>query len=405
MQIIFHIDLNAFFANAEISQNPSLKGKPLVISHDSRRSIVSTASYEARKYGIHSAMPTYKAKELCPDLVMVPPNFKLYKQLSNQFFEIIASFSPLLEVASIDECYVDMTQYVKKSSYSIEEIAKSIQDKVYNELSLECSIGIAPNKFLAKMASDLKKPMGITVITNSNYKDKIWNLPIGDMFGIGKKTAPKLIELGIHTIGDLAKYENYEIAKSIFGKNTLIYYQRANGKDFSKMHYEHNDLKSVGHSTTFEHDSNDESFIKSMLRQLSLDVSNRAKKHNLVSNTICITLKYTREKSRTKQMIIDKYTNEFDDIYATSVLLFESVYQGEMLRLVGVSLNNVEKVENVSIQISLFEPVAEENKDEITVDDIIHELNDKFKINAFKKASDLVKEKTIQNKYLKNNDE
>lgn len=405
MQIIFHIDLNAFFANAEISKNPSLKGKPLVISHDSRRSIVSTASYEARKYGIHSAMPTYKAKELCPDLITVPPNFKLYRHLSNQFFEIIASFSPLLEVASIDECYVDMTEYVQKSTHSIEEIAKLIQNKVYNDLSLECSIGVAPNKFLAKMASDLKKPMGITIITNSNYKEKIWHLPIGDMFGIGKKTAPKLIELGINTIGDLAKYENYEIIKSVFGKNALIYYKRANGKDFSKMHYEHNDLKSVGHSTTFERDSNDEIFIKSMLRGLSQDVSLRAKKHHLVSNTICITLKYTREKSRTKQMIIDKYTNEFDDIYATSVLLFENVYHGEMLRLVGVSLNNVVKQEDVNIQISLFEPAIELNKKESDVDNLINDLNDKFKGNTFKKASDLVKDKSIHNKYLKHNDD
>jgi DNA polymerase-4 len=405
MQIIFHIDLNAFFANAEISMNPSLKGKPLVISHDSRRSIVSTASYEARKFGIHSAMPTYKAKELCPDLIMVPPNFKLYKHLSNQFFEIIASFSPLLEVASIDECYVDMTEYIQKSTKSIEEIARMIQQKVYNDLSLECSIGVAPNKFLAKMASDLKKPMGITIITNSNYKEKIWNLPIGEMYGIGKKTAPKLMELGIKTIGDLAKYKNYEITKSVFGKNALIYYQRANGKDFSKMHYEHNELKSVGHSTTFEHDSNDEVFIKSMLRQLSLDVSMRAKKHNLVSNTICITLKYTREKSRTKQMIIDKYTNEFDDIYATTVLLLESVYHGEMLRLVGVSINNVVKQEDVNVQISLFEPMNEQENKEVTVDDIISNLNDKFKSNTFKKASDLVNNKGVQSKYLKHNND
>lgn len=402
MQIIFHIDLNAFFANAEISQNPSLKGKPLVISHDSRRSIVSTASYEARKYGIHSAMPTYKAKELCPNLVMVPPNFTLYKHLSHQFFEIIGSFSPLLEVASIDECYVDMTDYVRKSNLSIEEIAKTIQNKVYHDLSLECSIGIAPNKFLAKMASDLKKPMGITIITNSNFKEIIWPLPIGDMWGIGKKTAPKLIEVGISTIGDLAKYENYEITKSIFGKNALIYYQRANGKDYSKMHYEHNELKSVGHSTTFERDSDDEVFIKSMLRQLSLDVSARAKKHHLISNTICITLKYTREKSRTKQMIIDKYTNEFDDIYATAVLLFENVFHGEMIRLVGVSLNNVVKKEDVNIQISLFDHIEDEKK-ENTIDDLINDLNEKFNHNAFKKASDLVKDKSIQNKYLKNN--
>ena len=405
MQIIFHIDLNAFYANAEISQNPSLKGKPLVISHDSRRSIVSTASYEARTYGIHSAMPTYKAKELCPDVVIVPPNFKLYKDLSHRFFDIIASFSSLLEVASIDECYVDMTDYVRKSNLSIEDIAREIQQKVYNELSLECSIGIAPNKFLAKMGSDLKKPMGITVITNSNFKEKIWHLPIGDMYGIGKKTAPKLIELGICTIGDLAKHENYEIVKSIFGKNTLIYYQRANGKDFSKMHYEHNDLKSVGHSTTFEHDSNDETFIKTMLRQLSLDVSKRAKKHQLVSNTICITLKYTREKSRTKQMIIDKYTNEFEDIYATAVLLLESIYNGEMIRLAGVSLNNTVKQDDVHIQMSLFEPEKQIEKQTSSVDNIIHDLNEQFKFDVLKKASDLIKDKPIQNKYLKSNED
>lgn len=405
MQIIFHIDLNAFFANAETSLRPELKGKPIVICKQSRRSIITTASYEARKYGIHSAMPLFKAQELCSHLVIIEPHFELYKTLSYSFFEIISKFSEHLEVASIDECFVDMTSYIIENNISPIEAAKKIQDTVYKELKLECSIGIAPNKFLAKMGSDIKKPMGITMITNNNYKKIIWPLPIGDMIGIGKKTQPKLIELGIRTIGDLAKYSNYEKIKPIFGKNTLIYYQRANGKDFSKINCSHNELKSVGNSTTFERDSNDEYFIKSVLKELSKEVSSRAKKRNLVSNSISITLKYTREKSRTKQAIIEKHINDSDTIYATVLLLFEEIYKGEMLRLVGVSLNNVISLNEFNQQLSLFD-YSQQSENIIThTDQLINELNSQFDHKQFMKASSLLQEpKQIQKKYLKNNE-
>lgn len=405
MQIIFHIDLNAFFANAEISVNPSLKGKPIVICRDSKRAIITTASYEARKYGIHSAMPLFKAKELCSYLVMVEPHFELYKTLSQAFFNVIGEFSKELEVASIDECYVDMTQFIKENHLSPLEAAKQIQNKVYDKLSLECSIGVAPNKFLAKMASDMKKPMGITVVTNSNYKGLIWPLPIKDMFGVGKMTQPKLIELGITTIGDLAKYENFEKIKPIFGKNALIYYQKANGKDFSKVNSTKNELKSVGNSTTFEADSNDEEFIKSVFKSLSHEVSQRAKKRKLISNSIAITVKYTRYNSKTKQIIIDRYTDDFETIYATALLLFESVYHGEMLRLVGVSLNNVVHQEDVNLQLSLFDANqnTSEEKDNY-VDKIINELNKNINEGKLVKASSLIENKSVQEKYLENNE-
>lgn len=278
MQIIFHIDLNAFFASAETSQNPFLVGKPIAIARDSRRGIITTASYEARKYGIHSAMPLFKAKELCPNLIIIPPHFQLYKTLSHHFFNIIAEFSNKLEIASIDECYVDMTDYIQSHHISPYHLAQMIQKQVLNQLKLQCSIGIAPNKFLAKMASDMKKPMGITTITKTNYKEIIWPLPIEAMFGVGKKTAPKLIQMGIYTIGDLAKYSNYEYLKSIFGKNALLYYQKANGKDYSKINYSKNELKSVGNSMTFENDSNDETFIKNIFKKLSLEVSQKIEK-------------------------------------------------------------------------------------------------------------------------------
>ena len=392
MQIIFHVDLNAFYASAETSSQPSLKGKPIVICRESRRSIITTASYEARKFGIHSAMPLFKAKELCPHLVIVPPHFELYKTLSEKFFNIISTFSQELEVASIDECYVDLTNYIQMHYQNPYDVAIEIQKRVFAELKLQCSIGIAPNKFLAKMASDMQKPMGITVITNQNYKQKIWPLPIENMFGIGKKTAPKLIELGIVRIGDLAKYENYEKIKPIFGKNALIYYQKANGKDYSKINVAHNELKSIGNSTTFERDSQDEEFIKSVFRDLAQEVSSRAKKRDLVGNSISITLKYTREKSKTKQMIIDDYTQDFDTIYATSLLLFESIYGGEMLRLVGISLNNVKHVEELQQQISLFDHTQlQASKKEINeTDEVIHRLNSSLPGLKVMKASDLI---------------
>lgn len=406
MQIIFHIDLNAFFASAEISVNPHLKGKPIVICRESRRAIITTASYEARKYGIHSAMPLFKAKELCPHLITVEPHFSLYKTLSQNFFNIISQFSNYLEVASIDECYVDMTEYIQDNQLDPRICALRIQKKVYQELKLDCSIGIAPNKFLAKMASDMKKPQGITIITHQNYKEKLWPLPISSMIGIGKKTQPKLIAMGILTIGDLAKYENYEKIKPIFGKNTLIYYQRANGKDFSKINYSRNELKSVGNSTTFERDSHDEEFIKNKFKELSLEVSRRAQKRGLISNNISITLKYTREKSRTKQTIINHYTNDYETIYATALFLFENIYQGEDLRLVGVSINHVVHIHDFNQQLSLFEPTHQEIKESsnIQIDQLIQNLNENIQGNAFMKASSLLEDQPVQTKYLKNNE-
>lgn len=253
------------------------------------------------------------------------------------------------------------------------------------------------------MASDMKKPMGITVITNNNFKKMLWHLPIEEMFGIGKKTAPKLKELGINTIGDLAKRENYDIIKPIFGKNTFIYFQKANGKDYSKVNSNHNQLKSIGNSTTFEEDSNDIEFLKKQFKELSKEVSMRAQKRNMVSNSISITMKYTREKSMTRQTIHDYYFNDFETIYSLALLLFEKNYHGEYLRLVGVSLNNVIEKTQVNEQLSLFQTIEiQDEEDEIDklLNTINHLSNGQFQL---KKASSLL-ENQVQSKYLKNNE-
>ena len=367
MQIIFHIDLNAFYASAEISRNPKLEGKPLVISGKSKRSIITTASYEARKFGIHSAMPLFQAYQKCKNLIVLPADFELYHRLSNDFFNIIASYSDILEVASIDECYVDVTKIIQSRNCHPMQLAKEIQDKVYNELNLKCSIGISPNKFLAKMASDMKKPMGITILTRSNIKELMWPLDIKDMFGIGKKTTPRLKEVGINTIGDIANYDNYNKLRQIVGKNALLLYRKANGIDIRTV-----DAKQV---------------------------SIRAIKRNLISNSISITIKYTRFESVNRQTAINSYVNDYETILSTAKMLFDAHYDGRPVRLLGISLNNTINKKDYKEQLSIFDTSKNEG-DKEALETIIENINNKFDKPIVTKAS-AVSNKGIQKKYLK----
>lgn len=379
MQIIFHIDLNAFYASAEISVDPTLEGKPLVVSGNSRRAIVSTASYEARKLGIHSAMPLFQAKQLCKDLIIRPVNFNLYKKLSNQFFELISSYSPLIEVASIDECYVDFSDYFINHNIHPYYLAQRIQNDVLESLNLKCSIGIAPNKFMAKMASDMKKPMGITILNKSNYKQLLWPLDVADMFGIGKKTAPKLKEVGILTIGDVANYKNYNKLRQVIGKNALILYRKANGIDISKVKSEKSELKSVGNSTTLQYDTSDLDLIYDTLRSLCSKVSLRAKNRNLIGNSISITIKYSRFETITRQTPLPDYINEYEIILSTAKYLFDQNYDNRSLRLIGVSLNNVINQNNYKKQVSLFENIVNDKPDRTI--DFINKINNEKNLN------------------------
>ena len=399
MQIIFHIDLNAFYASAEISRNPKLEGKPLVISGKSKRSIITTASYEARKFGIHSAMPLFQAYQKCKNLIVLPADFELYHRLSNDFFNIIASYSDILEVASIDECYVDVTKIIQSRNCHPMQLAKEIQDKVYNELNLKCSIGISPNKFLAKMASDMKKPMGITILTRSNIKELMWPLDIKDMFGIGKKTTPRLKEVGINTIGDIANYDNYNKLRQIVGKNALLLYRKANGIDIRTVDAKQNELKSVGNSTTLPHDTLDEFVLRDTLKKLAKQVSIRAIKRNLISNSISITIKYTRFESVNRQTAINSYVNDYETILSTAKMLFDAHYDGRPVRLLGISLNNTINKKDYKEQLSIFDTSKNEG-DKEALETIIENINNKFDKPIVTKASAISNE-GIQKKYLK----
>lgn len=394
MRIVFHIDMNAFFANAEVSQHPEYAGKPMVIAHDSRRSVVSTASYEARKYGIHSAMPLYMAKEKCHDLLIVEPHFDLYRHLSHEFLKIVSQYSYIIEIASIDECYVNVTSYIETHHIHPADLALEIQTRILNELKLPCSIGISPNKFLSKMASDMKKPLGITMLTRSNIREKLWPLPVDEMFGIGKKTAPKLKAAGIQTIGDVANYANYQTLRQIIGRYALVYYNRANGRDDSRIVYQETDAKSIGNTTTFEEDISDEQILSERYQTIALNVARRAQKSNMVGNNISITIRYDLVNHITRQMNISHYTNSYEEIYSYAMILFHRHYNHKPVRLIGITLNNVIRKDQLKVQMSLFDADVPDDEPvhELHADDIIRTFNRKNDLHLMK-ASSLITDK------------
>lgn len=387
-KIIMHIDLNAFYATAETIKDPSLEGKPLIIAGSSRRGIVSTASYEARKYGIRSAMPTYMARKLCPEVIIRGVDFELYQKLSSEFFGYIKRYTNIIEIASIDECYADMTECMKDVE-DPEKFLKDLQDLLFKETKLKCSIGLAPTKFLAKMGSDYKKPMGITIIRRKDVSKIIWPLPIKDMYGIGKKTYPRLEKLGIYKIGDLATTESNEV-KKILGKSYEVFKMWANGFGSDEVIMEAQDPKSIGHSSTFLFDTDDYDEIKDKLFQLTQEVSARAKNEEKIGTTVTIVIKDTDFKSFTRSKTITEATNEVDDIFKVAIEQYDNNFAGRPIRLIGVTLSNLIDKSNFYVQMNLFN--MEEHREKCATKLLINELNNKMKKPMLIKASELKKE-------------
>lgn len=348
-----HIDLNAFFATAEVIRNPALANKPLIVGGTGRRGIVSTASYEARAFGIHSAMPTYMAERLCPSLIIVPPDFKLYSRLSREFFNFVRHYTTIIEVASVDECYADMTDALKNVKNPIEYLTK-LQNDLYEKTKLKCSIGIGPTKFLAKMASDYKKPMGLTVFRRRDLANNLWKLPIKSMYGVGAKTYPRLEKIGIKTIGDLATTESEEV-KHLLGKFYFTVKEWANGYGSDEVNPEPDDPKSIGNSRTLASDTDDYDEIRSMIIYLCQEVSERAQSEKMLGTTIQLVLKNSDFSTINRSVTVERPTNDLGIIYLESMRLFDKNYKGQMIRLVGVTLANLVANSDVITQLSLFD--------------------------------------------------
>ncbi len=391
MKFIVHIDLNAFFANAEILRDPSLKGLPLAIGRNGRSGIISTCTYEARKYGVKSGMPTFMALQKCPQLIIRKEDFAYYHALSKKFFDAIRRYCQKIEVASVDECFADMSDVL--NDVDQHKYLKRMQDSIQKELGLTFSIGVGPSKFLAKMGSDYKKPSGLTFIFKEDIPRLLYPLPIESMYGIGKKSAPKLKALGVMTIADLAKRVNEEddIIKNHLGKFFFTVKEWLNGEGDAEVNAEPSDPKSIGHSITFMHDTNDENEIEDMFLKLSKEVSQRAKREDKLGKTIQIVMKKTDFKVINKSITFNKPTNDERIIFNRAMQLFEKNYDGSLIRLVGVTLQNLISPRDMSVQMSLFDYQEHEKENEVRL--LINELNRKMDKPILKRAGELLKER------------
>ncbi len=375
-RIILHIDMNAYFASCAQVIEPKYQGKPIAVGGKSSRSIITTASYEAREFGVRSAMPVFQAKKLCPHLIIVSPDFRLYEFFTHKFISIIKRFSDIIELASIDECYVDITNKISITANPI-SFVKNIQDTILKETGLKCSIGVAPNKFLAKMASDMKKPLGITVLRKRDIPTLLWPLKIGDMYGVGKKTAKFFLDNGVQTIGEFVHYNDQAYLKSKLGKMYGLLFNWANGNDDSIVHTESFDAKSVGNSRTFAHDTSDYQEIKEMFSKLAKSVSRRAQRDELFGMTISITIRYYDFKNSNRSISIDDPTNDYEVILMNAMRLFDQNYQeGRPIRLLGITLHNVARIDSFAKQLSIFDRETVHNKRK--VDQIVKEINEKL---------------------------
>ena len=393
-KIIFHIDMNCFYASVEQAYNPQLKGKALAIAGNpkERRGILVTCSYEARAKGVYTTMSVWEAKRKCPELILMSPNFERYRNASQAMFAILRTYTDLVEPVSIDEGYMDVTDIVHGKEAI--ELAESIQTRILNELDLPCSIGIAPNKFLAKTASDMKKPMGITVLRKRDVSKMLWHLPVIEMHGVGESTAKKLEELGIHTIGNLANIEEHQ-ARTILGKNGLRLKNRANGIDGREVDPNSiYDTKSIGNSMTFPIDLMEFSELESAIRKLSEKVANRLDAKNLAGHTVSIMIRDADWHNRSRSKTVSNAIYKKEEITELALALMKNNWDGSPVRLMGVTVSNViDKNETVE-QLSIF--TFEKYVKEEPVLKIVEELQRKFGKDIITKGVKDVKKTTYE---------
>lgn len=356
IKIIFHIDMNAFYASCAMIKEPYLKNKVFAIGGptSSHKGVLSTASYKARKLGIKAAMSMSEALKIYPRLTVVPVDFPFYRQKSEEFIDLLYEYSDKVQQASIDEAYIDVTE--KSKEIHPLKLAKEIQDRILNELKLPCSIGIAPTTFLAKMASDLKKPMGISVIRKRDIEKILYPMPISDMFGIGKQTYPRLERLGIHTIGDFMELNNYDkIMKIMKDKTYQSYRKEVLGQSSDIVDPDKYKLpKSISSESTFSFPVSESKIILDEIIEQLKEAHRRMKKYQMKAKTVGIKLKKTDFSQITRSYTLSDYTDDLVILKDNLETLFYDIFNDESLRLVGATLSNLITENDVKIPYNLF---------------------------------------------------
>ena len=343
MRVILHVDLDAFFPSVEVREHPELKDKPVVVGADPKegkgRGVVSSASYEARKFGIRSALPISRAWRLCPDCVYLRPHFDLYIPASNNIMKILRSHADKFEQGGIDEAYLDISNRVKDFAEA-KEFAKHLMEEVLEKERLTCSIGVAPNKMVAKIASDFKKPYGLTVVKEDEVKGFLFPLKAGKIPGVGPKTEGSLKELGIETAADLASMKP-EMLTRLFGAWGARLHEFANGIDNSEVIEEY-EAKSVGRDSTFEKDEGDEEQILGVLDGLAEEVYEDVIANGFKFKTITVMVRYQHFDTHTRSKSLLFATNDLDILKNNAKRLIAPFLRGsKKIRLIGVRVSNL----------------------------------------------------------------
>jgi len=359
-RLILHIDMDAFFISVEQRDNPSLQGKPAAVCGSLSRSVVTSATYEARPYGVRAGMSIQEAKKRCPQLILVKGDHSKYTETAARIFSILKEYTPLVEVASIDEAYLDITQSLLLFQSPL-LIAQSIKDQILAKEQLTCSIGVAPNKLLAKLGSGLRKPDGLTVIGKNDVGKTLQDLPVSSLFGIGPKLTETLNSIGIFTCGQLEKFPVPDLAKR-FGVIGERLHEMGLGLDDSPVvpFDEEEDAKSISHSVTLEEDTSDANILRKVLLQLSERVSRRMRREGFYGKRVSLTVRYSDFFTFSKQKTLSNRMNSGNEIFQYAFEIFESISHPKPIRLLGVGVSLLKKE---WCQLGLFE--KREKKDNL----------------------------------------
>jgi DNA polymerase-4 len=387
---ILHLDLDAFFCAVEEQRDPSLRGKAFAVGgRPDQRGVVASCSYAARTFGIHSAMPMARAVRLCPELIIVPSHFKTYRAASREVMARLHALTPLVEQLSIDEAFLDVSELPEPG----EVLARRLQATIRTELGLPCSLGVATNKLVAKIANNIGKarartegpPNAIKVVAPGQEAAFLAPLPVDELWGVGPKTAERLAQLGIRTIGDIAHRSEVDLARR-FGKHGQDLARRAKGLDDRPVETEH-EAKSISQETTFAKDISDGELLRRVLRQQAESVGRRLRKSNLSGTTVKIKLRWADFTTLTRQLTLDHPTNLDREIVEAAHQLFEQTWPpGKRVRLVGVGVSGFE---TPAYQLSLWDPPPETDQ---SLQSTLDNLRERFGDEAIRRGSELIDE-------------
>ncbi len=391
---ILLVDMNSFYASVHQALDPSLQGKKVIVCGDpeKRHGIVLAASYPAKKMGIKTGMPNWEAKLLCPDGIYVRPQYKHYFNFSNRIIAVMRDFSPLVEPFSIDEAFIDLSGTEKLFGDSV-MVARDIKKRIKEEVGVLCSVGVGPNKLVAKMAADLEKPDGLTLITKNDVTKRLWPLPVKELFGVGGRTEKKLNLLGIYTIKDLAKYP-LEVLVKKFGVVGHVLHMSANGIDYSPVDPHSLDtVKSIGNQLTLSRDYAGDD-IRVAILDITEKVSHRLRLGGYVGKTVSLTLRDTELNSHHWSRSFRERTDITEEIYRMAIKLFDTNWPNtKRVRLVGVGISNIKRKQYE--QLDIFSYKTKQRQLNHAVDDI----RKKFGNHSIKRGSSITEAGIFNEKF------